>query len=531
MSMRKSSLAPALLAIFLVPVAIPVVFALLATPWPEGARAQDQSVGIKRAELPPERQTSAPVNTGAFPRKSVVNRRSEKTNESSRSGQAPKPSSKIAIQNNPTFNRIPAPSLKSRTTGTIAKAPIPQKVPRVQQTARKAAPKPFVPTSNDFVDTEQRSLEVNRKLDADVAQIPLPIKRPAPKRQPIIEFEDDEQPAETNVSKAVEQERPFDPIDQQPKIAVTERATKPTIEMIPEPSAGLAQNESVLDDSTQGVTNAYFEESLMDESTLEEPFFEDEISPVPTTKRLLANDLADEMENEDNDDEMDEEIFVVERNLPNIANTSNTTADNLIQTEADVVASVPPSVEVLEASTPPADIPEPIQPQDPTKPASPKWFTDLRAINSIDLREAVQIPPIAAGDNTAKILKPVDQADAFLAQRPAVNFSAVYWKPWQADRDSYPFCHYPLYFEDPNLERCGRGWGCATTFVSLGRFYANIPFIPYRVTAEPHLCRVPTLPDCPACHKFGYDAYLPPWSWKAAAVQTGAYFGAFYIVP
>ena len=530
MPMRKSSLAPALLAIFLVPVTIPVLFALLATPWPEGARAQDQNVGIKRAELPPSRPASAPIRAAAIPRKSVVNRPSEKTNEILQAGQAPKLSSKVAVQQSgPKSDRTTAPALQSRAAGAITKAPIPPKAPRVQQAARETAPQSAAPTPNDFVGTEQRSQEVNRKLDADLAQTPRPIKRPAPKRQPIIELEDDDRPAEINVSTADEQELPFDPLDQQPKIAVTERATKPTLEMIPEPPAGLAQNESALDDSTQGVTNAYFEEPLMEDPTFEKPFIEDEKPPIPTSKRLLANDLADEME--DDDDELDEEIFVVEANVTNVMNTSNTTADNETQAELDVVANAPPAVEVREANTTPADIPQPILPQDPTKSASPKWFTDLRTINSIDLREAVQIPPLAAGDNTAKILKPVDQADAFLAQRRAVNFSAVYWKPWQADRDSYPFCHYPLYFEDPNLERCGRGWGCATTFVSLGRFYANIPFIPYRVTAEPHHCRVPTLPDCPACQKFGYDAYLPPWSWKAAAVQTGAYFGAIYIVP
>ena len=198
----------------------------------------------------------------------------------------------------------------------------------------------------------------------------------------------------------------------------------------------------------------------------------------------------------------------------------------IAQNKTDPVKSVPPANVTAETIDPPS-----VTPPSPTQPlAKPKWFTDLRAINTIDLREAVQIPPVAAGDS-ANILQPHDQANAFLSQRPAVNFSTAYWAPWQADRDSYPFCHYPLYFEDPNLERCGRGWSCFTTFVSLGRFYANVPFLPYRVTAEPHLCRVRTLPDCPECHKFGYDVYLPPWSWKAAAVQAAAYAGAIYIVP
>ena len=124
-----------------------------------------------------------------------------------------------------------------------------------------------------------------------------------------------------------------------------------------------------------------------------------------------------------------------------------------------------------------------------------------------------------------------DQAQQFLSHRTAMKFGATGWSPWQPDRDSYPFQHFPLYFEDPNLERCGGGWGCFTTLASIGHFYGTIPVLPYRLTAEPPRQCVQTLPDCPACQRFGCDAYLPPWSWKAAAVQAAATVGAVFIVP
>ncbi len=510
MPKRKSSLAPAILAMFLVPVAIPVLFAMLATPWSEGARAQDQSVGIKRAELPPTRP--APMQSGAYPRKSVVNRRSEKLNESDRNGQPQRPSSKVAVQGESRPQHSPAPSLRPRTSGAIANAQPPQKIPQVQQASRATIPQPTAPTQSDFVDTEQRSQEVSRKFDADIAQNRHSIKRPLPVRQPTVEVEDevDELHADHSAStksETSESEAPFDPLDLPPKLATTElirertakeRDTEPLDEMIPEPLEELAQDdESAHNEPVQGVTNAYFEEPL-----IEEPLIEEEMPSAPVRQRMLAEDFTDGESDED-----------------------NFRADAAAQNNAPQ-SIVSPVNGAHETTAPPSILPLPTQ-----SPAQPKWYTDLRAINSIDLREAVQLPPVAAGDNSTNIFQPQNQANTFLSQRKAVNFSSDYWTPWKADRDSYPFCHYPLYFEDPNLERCGRGWSCFTTFVSLGRFYSNIPFIPYRVTAEPHLCRVRSLPDCPACHKFGYDAYLPPWSWKAAAVQTGAYFGAIYIVP
>jgi hypothetical protein len=459
--------------------------------------------------------------SSAYPRKTVVNRRSEKLNEFDRGGQPQRPSSKVTIQSGSQPQHAPDPSLKSSTQGTIANAQSPQKTPQVQpkpqlqQASREIVPRPAAPAPSDFVNVEQRSQEVNRKLDADVAQERLPIKRPTLKSQPLVEVEELHVDHKTPVkSESHETETDFAPFDPKPKLAATEllpkRAAKELAaepfeeisdEMIPEPPEELAEDEPLHNEPVQGVTNAYFEEPLIEEPSIEEGR---KIPAAPARQRMLADDFDD-----DDDEESDEDDFLADaaptKVLPAVAE---------------------PATDAPAETAPPAILPLPT-----STPTQPKWYTDLRAINSIDVREAVQLSPIAATDNSANILQPPNQANAFLSQRRAVNFTSNYWSPWKADRDSYPFCHYPLYFEDPNLERCGRGWSCFTTFVSLGRFYANIPFIPYRLTAEPHLCRVRSLPDCPACHQFGYDVYLPPWSWKAAAVQTGAYFGAIYIVP
>ena len=188
-----------------------------------------------------------------------------------------------------------------------------------------------------------------------------------------------------------------------------------------------------------------------------------------------------------------------------------------------------------------------------------EMLEDLKPVRQIDLRKAVVLPAVVKSDPNAKkpekilepneftalamklpdlseedskkIHEPNDIALAMLRHRKPFNVLAVSRDPWQASRDSYPFYHKPLWFEDPNLERCGRGWGPFTSTVSAIRASANIPILPYRFTAEKPWSCVRTLPDCTVCEKFGVGAYLPPWSLSAAVVQAAASVGVVYIVP
>ena len=101
----------------------------------------------------------------------------------------------------------------------------------------------------------------------------------------------------------------------------------------------------------------------------------------------------------------------------------------------------------------------------------------------------------------------------------------------RAPRNTYRFCHHPLYFEDPNLERCGSGNGCLTTVRSAALFGAKLVMIPYLTTVDhPRDC-VRALPDCPTCSEFGRETYFPKWSWRAATVQAAAVTGLVFIIP
>ncbi len=139
---------------------------------------------------------------------------------------------------------------------------------------------------------------------------------------------------------------------------------------------------------------------------------------------------------------------------------------------------------------------------------------------------STQAPDIPA----AKL--PEDKAIAFAELTyPHFYNTTPNFAPRRLSRNTFPFQHNPLYFEDPNLERCGQSNGCLTTLGSAAHFYATIAVTPYLTTVDhPRDC-VRALPDCPTCHEFASDAYLPEWSWKAAAVQAGAVTGLFYIIP
>lgn len=80
----------------------------------------------------------------------------------------------------------------------------------------------------------------------------------------------------------------------------------------------------------------------------------------------------------------------------------------------------------------------------------------------------------------------------------------------------YPVCfqHNPLYFEDPNLERCGVSNGCFTTTYSAAKFLGTTLALPYLVVATPPKTCMATLGDCPTCAEFDTDAYFREWKWN-----------------
>ncbi|NNJ28132.1 hypothetical protein [Alienimonas chondri] len=96
-----------------------------------------------------------------------------------------------------------------------------------------------------------------------------------------------------------------------------------------------------------------------------------------------------------------------------------------------------------------------------------------------------------------------------------------------------PFCfsHRPLYFEDPNLERCGISTGPLTQpIVSGAHFFGTVPLLPWWAATRPCNELVRATPYCPPCRKYDFAAnYLPPPE-APGALAEGAALSAFFLL-
>jgi hypothetical protein len=120
---------------------------------------------------------------------------------------------------------------------------------------------------------------------------------------------------------------------------------------------------------------------------------------------------------------------------------------------------------------------------------------------------------------------------------PEVRLSESLWTPreitpsiftWEASN----LYHYPLYFEDPDLERYGHTYGCLVQpFDSVGRFGLQLVGLPYQMTIDPACRKIYTLGwyrpgECaPKLH------YQIPWHHQAAINQALVTTGLFYLIP
>ncbi|QDV70820.1 hypothetical protein Poly24_45530 [Rosistilla carotiformis] len=107
----------------------------------------------------------------------------------------------------------------------------------------------------------------------------------------------------------------------------------------------------------------------------------------------------------------------------------------------------------------------------------------------------IRLEPVSDGSKS-----PEDKAAAQLSGE--VTVITAEFLPF-APFDRYPICscHNPLYFEEPDLERCGNGCGIATTAVSALHFLANTVTLPYQVAADPPCKTHCALGDCRCCEQ------------------------------
>lgn len=140
-------------------------------------------------------------------------------------------------------------------------------------------------------------------------------------------------------------------------------------------------------------------------------------------------------------------------------------------------------------------------------------------------------PELPEGTHMHSLDCPVDQAARYAASQIPKYYGTLGYGICRPPRNTHQFYSHPLYYEDPNLERCGQSNGCLTTTCSAIRFASQVALTPYLMSIDhPDSC-VESLPDCPTCHRFDCDATCPPWSFKAAVVQGAAVTGRIFIIP
>ena len=159
---------------------------------------------------------------------------------------------------------------------------------------------------------------------------------------------------------------------------------------------------------------------------------------------------------------------------------------------------------------------------------SPPVASGRRPLTSIRLADSI----VQLDDSGQPLAKPDASDPQQTTSVPAEHhYVPEPWHQSHASRNTYPIRYQPLYFEDPNMERCGETGGCLTEVKSIAHFAGRIPLLPYMMASDsPHKC-VPALPDCPTCQQLGRNAYLPKPTVKAIAVQAAATVGAIYVIP
>jgi len=163
--------------------------------------------------------------------------------------------------------------------------------------------------------------------------------------------------------------------------------------------------------------------------------------------------------------------------------------------------------------------------------SAPKLEMHFSPLSSIDVMAAVRIPTKTVEDSTDELKTPGNRARDYNNSPEVRNLEAMEWYDFRPSRNTYAFHHYPLYFEDPNLERCGKSLGLLTNFSSAALTLGQLPALPYMMAVEPpHEC-VRAKADCPTCHEFDLDAYLPEFSLPASAIEAAAVVAFIFLVP
>lgn len=182
-------------------------------------------------------------------------------------------------------------------------------------------------------------------------------------------------------------------------------------------------------------------------------------------------------------------------------------------------SNLPPEPEQPDAE-PPAPQPKP-QPKPQPQPKPPTGPGLLRKITSIQ--------PFEDYSPSSRLTGQRRPEEVTLGKAPysGRKFSRNVYQ-WKAT----DLFHYPLYFEDPTLERYGHTHhALVQPFVSAGRFAVQLVGLPYQMTIDPIRKKTYTLGWYRPGEVVPYKYYQVPWNTEAALRQASVVTGLFFLIP
>lgn len=131
----------------------------------------------------------------------------------------------------------------------------------------------------------------------------------------------------------------------------------------------------------------------------------------------------------------------------------------------------------------------------------------FQPLNGVRVAGHSSTPPELPDDTEmGSLAHPDDQSASYHEDSVPAYYMTVGYGVRRAPRNTHCFYAHPLYFEDPNLERCGLSSGGTTTACSVVHFASRIAMAPFVMLHRKPCDCVCMLPDCPTCHKFPCDA-------------------------
>ncbi|MFK8111443.1 MAG: hypothetical protein AB8B91_04560 [Rubripirellula sp.] len=125
---------------------------------------------------------------------------------------------------------------------------------------------------------------------------------------------------------------------------------------------------------------------------------------------------------------------------------------------------------------------------------------------------------------------PENKASGYFSETPLVMISAIGNGPQLPQRYTIGFSHRPLYYEQRNLERCGKGRGYFQNAISGIQFLANTMCLPYHMGRQRPDCSIASPGDCLTCHEYPVDWNPLPVNLRGTLAESAAIAGFTFLL-